>query len=333
MHFQGHKRRKINNEDSNDNCISNLKTPPLNHGKVGSSSKVIDYSNDFALTNLLERLEDGKYGSVTKEYEALHAQRMQVINFLSALRPSIASRTFQGCASTSANLSTRQNQMKSGQHGDNLSHDIIDLEVDTMEDAASPVRIPADQTQDAVGNISLDSNDFEPVTRKGNSDAARGPLNTPQVDEDNKEETTVIIVDSDEEDASHQDKKKNDCYPDHEVLEFGASLASQIQKHISRASKLAQEVNLYQLVPYDQGLGRSVCTTNLKPNWQPSIHFEKVVLQTVDEKQRFQDVVVSIQCNLEAITSICTNMMCMHGHLLTFMSLHCNLFLPKMSSY
>ncbi|CAL9117763.1 unnamed protein product [Musa textilis] len=291
MHFQGHKRRKINNEDSNDNCISNLKTPPLNYGKIGSSSKVIDYSNDFALTNLLERLEDGKYGSVTKEYEALHAQRMQVINFLSALRPSIASRTFQGGASTSANLPTRQNQMKSGQHGDNLSHDIIDLEVDTMEGAASPVRIPAEQTQDAVGNISLHSSDFESVAWKGKSDAAHGPLNTPPVDEDNKEETTVIIVDSDEEDASHQDKTKYDCHPDHEVLEFGASLASQIQKHISRASKLAQEVNLYQLVPYDQGIGRSVCTTNLKPNWQPSVHFEKVILQTVNEKQRFQDVV------------------------------------------
>ncbi|CAL9054129.1 unnamed protein product, partial [Musa banksii] len=265
MHFQGHKRRKINNEDSNDNCISNLKTPPLNYGKIGGSSKVIDYSNDFALTNFLERLEDGKYGSVTKEYEALHSQRMQVINFLSALQPSIASRTFQGGGSTSANLSTRQNQMKSGQHGDNLSHDIIDLEVDTMEDAA------------------------------------RGPLNTPPVDEDNKEETTVIIVDSDEEDASHQGKTKYDCHPDHEVLEFGASLASQIQKHISRASKLAQEVNLYQLVPYDQGIGRSVCTTNFKPNWQPSVHFEKVVLQTVDEKQRFQDVVVSIRLNLQKV--------------------------------
>ena len=42
----------------------------------------------FALPLLLENLANGKYGSVTREFEALHAQNMQMMNVLYALRSS-----------------------------------------------------------------------------------------------------------------------------------------------------------------------------------------------------------------------------------------------------
>lgn len=43
-------------------------------------SKVIDYSDPFAVPNLLESINSGKYGSVTKDIEALLARNMQVFN-------------------------------------------------------------------------------------------------------------------------------------------------------------------------------------------------------------------------------------------------------------
>ncbi|WOK94273.1 hypothetical protein Cni_G02975 [Canna indica] len=273
-------KRKINIEDNSD-CNSKLTTLSPNYGKVGSSSKIVDYSNNFAVANIPERLDESKFGSVTKEYEALHAQRMQVINFLSALQPSIASLT-KGGTSTCSDQSTRKNQTNLCRFGDNLSCEVIDLEDDTMAGSTSPVKILAGQTQEAVNNISQFSNGF---------DSESSQVGSPPANEEGKVQTAVIILDSDEEDESHQIRNKHSSQPGQDASVFRSLLTSEIQKHLSRANKLAQESNLFQLVPYDQRVGKSHAITSFKSNWQPSVQYEKVVLQTVDEKQRFQDVV------------------------------------------
>ncbi|KAL8151375.1 hypothetical protein V2J09_021183 [Rumex salicifolius] len=59
LYRTGHKRRKVTDE----------------------LSKVIDYSDPFAVPNLLESINSSKYGSVTKDVEALLARNMQVFKF------------------------------------------------------------------------------------------------------------------------------------------------------------------------------------------------------------------------------------------------------------
>ncbi|KAK9667342.1 hypothetical protein RND81_14G249700 [Saponaria officinalis] len=64
-----------------------LKRPKFANG--GEDSRVIDYSDPFAIPNLLQNLDSGKYGSVTKEVQALIARRMQMVNSLIVLYPDL----------------------------------------------------------------------------------------------------------------------------------------------------------------------------------------------------------------------------------------------------
>ncbi|XP_042419655.1 protein CHROMATIN REMODELING 35-like [Zingiber officinale] len=244
MDLEANKRRKINNEDCNS-FNSNPTTP--NYGKVGNSNH-FDYSKDFSFTNLLERMDGDKYGSVTKEFEAMHAHRIQMMNALSSLRPS-PKPTITPQGSTNV-------------YSDN--HTVIDLDDDTISDAVNP----------------LDS---------------LPPNGQP------KENKAIVILDSDDEDASPAVGNKQSLRPADNISLLSASLASEIEKHILKASKLAQEASSYQLVQYDQGSHRPYITAAFKPIKQPSIQFEKVVLQTVDENQRLQNVVdeTSVKINNE----------------------------------
>ncbi|XP_074569615.1 protein CHROMATIN REMODELING 35-like [Curcuma longa] len=236
MDLEANKRRKINNEDGNSEFNSNATTP--NYGKVGNSNSF--YSKDFSFTNLLERMDGGKYGSVTKELEAMHAHRMQIINALSSFRPSPKS--------------TSTPQGSTNFYSDN--HAIIDLDDDTISGAV-------------------------------------GPLDSPPPNGQTKENKAVVILDSDDEDTSPAVGNKQYFQSVDDMSLLSVSLTSEIQKHLLKASKLAQEASSYQLVPYDQGSHRPYFTAAFKPSKQPSIQFEKVVLQPVDEKQRLQNVVTT----------------------------------------
>ncbi|CAL5377130.1 unnamed protein product [Camellia sinensis] len=57
--------------------------------KAKTSSKVIDYSDPFAVPNLLESLDSGKYGSVTKEIKDLIDRRRQTLNTYFGLDPTL----------------------------------------------------------------------------------------------------------------------------------------------------------------------------------------------------------------------------------------------------
>lgn len=62
--------------------------PKQKRQKTGSS--VVDYSDPFAIPNLLQGLDGGKYGSVTKEIEALCARRMQMLHPYYVMYPSLS---------------------------------------------------------------------------------------------------------------------------------------------------------------------------------------------------------------------------------------------------
>lgn len=68
---EGHKRLKLSSD-----------SPPYSaHDKIEqkTSSNVVDYSNPFAISDFLDRLDSGKFGSVTKDIEALIARKMQLL--------------------------------------------------------------------------------------------------------------------------------------------------------------------------------------------------------------------------------------------------------------
>lgn len=271
MDLEANKRRKINNEDSNSDLKSNPTTP--NYEKVGNSNS-FDYSKDFSFTNLLERMDGGKYGSVTKEFEAIHAHRMQIINALSSLRPSPKP--------------TRTPQTSTNFNSDN--HTVIDLDDGTISGVSGHVRNLAEHPWEAANSSSACS---------GNRGYLQCPLDSSPCNGQLKENKAVVIIDSDDEDASPAVGNKQSFRSVDGISLLSASLTSEIQKHILKASKLVQEASSHQLVQYGQGSHRPYLTAAFKPSKQPSIQFEKVVLQTVDEKQRLQNVVVSIQCFCE----------------------------------
>ncbi|GMH23587.1 hypothetical protein Nepgr_025430 [Nepenthes gracilis] len=61
----------------------------LSHDQRDSSTKCIDYSDPFAVRGLLESVTTGKYGSVTKDVEALLSRKIQLLNSLFALHPKV----------------------------------------------------------------------------------------------------------------------------------------------------------------------------------------------------------------------------------------------------
>ncbi|QCD85532.1 hypothetical protein DEO72_LG3g51 [Vigna unguiculata] len=56
--------------------ISSYSLPYSAHEKT---SNVVDYNNPFAISDVLDSLESGKFGSVTKDIEDLIAQKMQIL--------------------------------------------------------------------------------------------------------------------------------------------------------------------------------------------------------------------------------------------------------------
>lgn len=101
----GHKRKLIQVDDG---LCSGSVTPEAKRSK--SSSRVIDYSQPFAISNMLEALDGGKYGSVTKELQAIAEMRMDLVKKCIWLYPSLANTEFGGDESQTIELMELENQ-------------------------------------------------------------------------------------------------------------------------------------------------------------------------------------------------------------------------------
>uniref|UniRef100_F6GU58 Protein chromatin remodeling 35 n=1 Tax=Vitis vinifera TaxID=29760 RepID=F6GU58_VITVI len=119
--------------------------PKQKRQKAGSN--VVDYSDPFAIPNLLEGLDAGKFGSMTKEIEALCARRMQMLHPYYVMYPSLSYMSTDLGKQPSKKASKLVNR-----HASHLGHeDVIDLEDDhivydvptatAVADAALPVVI------------------------------------------------------------------------------------------------------------------------------------------------------------------------------------------------
>uniref|UniRef100_A0A5B7AIW7 Putative SNF2 domain-containing protein CLASSY 2-like n=1 Tax=Davidia involucrata TaxID=16924 RepID=A0A5B7AIW7_DAVIN len=106
--------------------------------KPRTASKVVDFSDPFAVPHLLEGLDCGKFGSVTKEIEELLARRMQTVKPYFAMHPTLPYMCLSKEASEVNRPATHQ--------------DVIVLEDDHVVNDVSAVGFPV---------VVLDSDDEE----------------------------------------------------------------------------------------------------------------------------------------------------------------------------
>ncbi|XP_038694237.1 protein CHROMATIN REMODELING 35-like isoform X2 [Tripterygium wilfordii] len=118
LHSMGHKRRKLSSDEER---------------KSKMSAKVIDYSDPFAVPNLIEALDRGRYGSVTKDIQELLARNLEVVGPLFSLYPELLNEL--------GNVDGRDSK----ENSDYQKETFIDLEDDSVTSsvpaAAAPVVI------------------------------------------------------------------------------------------------------------------------------------------------------------------------------------------------
>ena len=110
-----------------------------------------------------------------------------------------------------------------------------------------------------------------------------------------KEKGDIIVLDSDDEDGNGSEYNKLASGVNKELRT--SEVASNITERMaSNKSQAFETMHAYgdkntQIVPYGQG-SALVNQFPLQTSWQPSIQFERVVLQKRPEEQRMQDLVV-----------------------------------------
>ncbi|XP_057428626.1 protein CHROMATIN REMODELING 35-like [Lotus japonicus] len=143
---QGHKRLKLSSDS----------LPYSAHDKAvpETPTNVEDFSNPFAISDFLNRLESGKFGSVTKDIEALIARKMQVLGPFFAKFPKLVTQSLK----VVVNHDEESNKLEN-EKGTVMSHDeVIDLEEErTKKDASAAqlvVIIDSDEEDDRDKNSS-----------------------------------------------------------------------------------------------------------------------------------------------------------------------------------
>ncbi|OMO75591.1 hypothetical protein COLO4_25995 [Corchorus olitorius] len=152
LYSRGCKRAKILH-DSKDDSVASAGNPQLETEKEKPkvSANVIDYSDPFAVSNMLETFNTGgKYGSVTKDIEALISRNMHLVNKVLALHPGLSNvlNLFDDVEKSPRKKET--SKLPSRQLAHLSRNNFIDLEDDSVENGIS-------STQSAV--VILDSDD------------------------------------------------------------------------------------------------------------------------------------------------------------------------------
>ncbi|CAH8386547.1 unnamed protein product [Eruca vesicaria subsp. sativa] len=118
--------------------------------RLRNSSKVTDFSHPFAVSNMLEALDGGKFGSVTKELEEVANLRMELVKRCIWLYPSLANTVFG--ADDGQELMSLENQ---------LALDcVIDLDADADASKKALCVVPSNEI------VILDSDDEDVESEK-----------------------------------------------------------------------------------------------------------------------------------------------------------------------
>lgn len=89
-----------------------------------NSSNVVDYSNPYAIADLLDGVSCGKFGSVTKDIEALVTRKMQILSPYFAKFPILLNQLMEGGMKRNEETDKGKNQQGNGF----ACQKIIDLE-------------------------------------------------------------------------------------------------------------------------------------------------------------------------------------------------------------
>lgn len=128
----GHKRLKLSSDS----------LPYTAHDQFGPktpmNSNVVDYNNPFAISDVLDRLECGKFGSVTKDMDSLVAQRMQILGPCFAKFPILVNEWSKMVRNLNKEIPKMENEQVTG-----LTHqNVIDLEGGHAENDVFAARYP-----------------------------------------------------------------------------------------------------------------------------------------------------------------------------------------------
>jgi len=206
--------------------------PCLTHGDV------VDYSSPYAISNVINRLGSGKFGSVTKNIEDLITQKMQILGPYFAKCPRLVSQLLRVVTDHDEETPNMENKNVTG-----LQHrNVIDLDSDredTEKDVLAPKRgynvtavpfiIDSDEEDDKDYGHDTVPTDHDEETPYIESEKATGMSSqnvtidsSEEGDRDQKEDVLaprrekdvppapsheVIIIDSDEEDDKDHDEE------------------------------------------------------------------------------------------------------------------------------
>lgn len=139
LYSKGYKRMKVcfdtNDYDSMDFSPSNHDEAV--HKKPKSTSEVVDYSDPFAIPDLLERIDCGKYGSVTKDIEAILARKRQTLRPYFEKYPALSNLSLE-----EKRQSKRAPKSANQQASPLAQNNVIDLEDDSVENNAPAALLP-----------------------------------------------------------------------------------------------------------------------------------------------------------------------------------------------
>ncbi|KAJ0010292.1 hypothetical protein Pint_34760 [Pistacia integerrima] len=119
---KGHKRIKLLSDANTYGCTSASVKNETEEKKPKVSQNIVDYSDPFAISNLLDNLDSGKFGSVTKDIKDLIDRKVRTWGTLCAKNP-LLSNIFVNAENPSKQATKLANQ--------NPIRNIIDLEDDT----------------------------------------------------------------------------------------------------------------------------------------------------------------------------------------------------------
>ncbi|XP_060667483.1 protein CHROMATIN REMODELING 35 isoform X2 [Ziziphus jujuba] len=95
LYSRGHKRLKMSNDGKDRDRMACSSSGETALNKPRTASRVIDFSDPFAIPNLLEGFDSGRYGSVTKQIEELCARKLQALNPLFIKFPTLTSKPIE----------------------------------------------------------------------------------------------------------------------------------------------------------------------------------------------------------------------------------------------
>lgn len=166
MHENGRKRTRSPGETSfraNVDFSLNRSDVPLKK-RTRNGSEIVDYSDPFAVPNLLDKLDSEKYGSVTKEIKELLERRRLVLNGYFVDHPSILE--------MEQNMSTGAKKATSG------SHEVIDLD-DDDDDNGDGNSAKNDASADKLAMVVIESDEENAGAKRLSASYQEVVLNKP----------------------------------------------------------------------------------------------------------------------------------------------------------